>query len=299
MNPASSPDVVCPIITERAVWLPSGRTLTLGGARRALVMGVLNVTPDSFSDGGLYHDVSAAVAHGEAMAAEGADVIDIGGESSRPGSEPVSAEEQTARVLPVIRELAPRVGVPISIDTTSAEVAGRALEAGAEIVNDVSALRSDPEMGALAANTGAAVVLMHMLGEPKTMQDNPTYDDVVGEVIAFLRERMAVAEQCGIPRGQLIVDPGFGFGKTLEHNLELLRRLGEFCELDAPILVGTSRKRMIGMILGVPPQERVFGTAATLAAAIERGAALVRVHEVRAAVHVAKTIAAIRGRAWN
>ena len=284
---------------ERVIRLPRGDRLTVGGGRRALVMGILNVTPDSFSDGGLFSDASAAVAHAEDMASEGADIIDVGGESTRPGSAPVSSEEQISRVLPVIETLAKRIPQAISIDTTSSEVARRALEAGAQIVNDVSALRSDPEMGDLLAEKGAPVVLMHMLGRPKTMQADPRYDDVVAEVAEFLRERMTVAENYGIGRGQIIVDPGFGFGKTLQHNLDLLRRLKALGALGAPVMVGTSRKSMLGMLLGVPPAERVFGTAATLAAAIERGAAIVRVHDVHAAVHVVKVMAAIHGRSEN
>jgi len=299
MTPRKGSQETPAMVSERTVRLPRGDSFLLGGERRALVMGVLNVTPDSFSDGGLFLDTAAAIRQGETLAGEAADIIDVGGESTRPGSDPVSAEEQIARVLPVISELVRRVAVPISIDTTNAEVARRALQAGAQIINDVTALRGDPEMGGVAAETGAPLILMHMLGKPKTMQANPTYGDVVGEVRDFLGERMDAACACGVAATQLIVDPGFGFGKTLEHNLELLRRLDEFTELDAPIMVGTSRKRMIGTILGVPPQERVFGTAATVAAAIERGASIVRVHDVRAAVHVAKVIAAVQGRVWN
>lgn len=299
MSPVASIEKTCPLVSERTVRMPRGDSLTLGGAQRALVMGILNVTPDSFSDGGLFLDPAVAVAQGEAMAAEGADLIDIGGESTRPGSDQVSPNEQIARVVPVITELVKRVKTPVSIDTTNAEVARRALAAGAQIINDVTALRGDDEMGTLAAKTGAPVVLMHMLGTPRTMQEAPVYTDVVTEICDFLRERIEAAERDGISASQLIVDPGFGFGKTLEHNLELLRRLGEFTALDTPILVGTSRKRMLGMILDVPPPERVFGTTATVVAAIERGASIVRVHDVRAAVHAARVTAAIQGRAWN
>ncbi len=292
-------EIQCMTAPEHVLRLPHGGVLAMGGGARALVMGILNVTPDSFSDGGLCRDTAAALAHAEEMAAEGADLIDIGGESTRPGSDPVSIEEQIARVAPVIEKLAPKITQPISVDTTSATVARRALDAGAQIVNDVSALRADPQMGPTIAEAGAPVVLMHMLGAPKTMQANPEYGDVVGEVRVFLRERIAAAEACGIRREQIMIDPGFGFGKTLEHNLELLRRLSEFSELNAPVLVGTSRKSMIGMILAVGPQERMFGTAATLAVAIERGAAMVRVHDVAAAVHVVKVMAAVPRRSWK
>jgi len=273
--------------------------LRAGGRHRALVMGILNVTPDSFSDGGLYYERDAAIARAEEMAGEGADIIDIGGESTRPGSEGVPEKEQVRRIVPVIEAVAGRIPVPISVDTSSAAVARRALDAGAQIINDVTALRGDPGMGPLAAERGTPVVLMHMLGVPRTMQQNPTYKDVVAEVASFLRERMEAAMRHGIPRGRLIVDPGFGFGKTLEHNLDLLRRLDELTSLGAPLLVGTSRKSMLGQILEVPPRERIFGMAATVAAALERGAEIVRVHDVRAAVHVVKVMAALQGRAWN
>ena len=289
----------CTGVARHSVRLPNGGVLALGGDARARIMGILNVTPDSFSDGGLYLDVSAAAAHAEEMADAGADVIDVGGESTRPGSEPVSIPDQLARVIPVISRVAQRLKAPISIDTTSAEVARRALDAGAQIVNDVSALRQDPAMGPLLAERGAPVVLMHMKGRPRDMQVDPQYADVVGEVMEFLSERIAAAVASGISREQIIVDPGFGFGKRLEHNLELLRRLDELRALGRPICVGTSRKAMIGQILGVAAPERVFGTAATLAAAIERGASMVRVHDVMPAVHVARVMAAIQGRAWK
>ena len=274
----------------------TGASLTLGSRSNVRVMGVLNVTPDSFSDGGRFLDVEAAVAHGERMAGEGADIIDVGGESTRPGSEPVAPGEQIARVIPVIARLAKRVKAPIGIDTASAEVARRALDAGAQIVNDVTALRGDERMGALAAETGAPVVLMHMLGAPGEMQANPTYADVVGEVVQFLRERIAAAVACGIQAGQIVVDPGFGFGKTLDHNLEMLARLSDFGVLGRPVLVGTSRKSMIGRILDAPPEERLAGTLATVALAVERGATLVRVHDVRPAREAIRVMAAVYGR---
>jgi dihydropteroate synthase len=279
--------------------LPNGGKLELGGGRRVCVMGILNVTPDSFSDGGMFLDVSKAVAHAEEMAGEGADVIDIGGESTRPGAEFLPEAEQLARVMPVIRRLAPRLQVPISIDTTSAGVARQALDAGAQIVNDISALREDAAMAPLLAERGAPVVLMHMQGRPRDMQEKPSYQDVVAEVRDFLAGRTAWAVEQGIAEAQIIVDPGFGFGKSFEHNMTLLRHLDALHSLTRPILVGTSRKQMLSHILGVPPSERVFGTAATVAAAAERGAAIVRVHDVRCAVHVVKVMAAIHGKAWN
>lgn len=282
-----------------ALRLPNGARLLMGGERRALVMGILNVTPDSFSDGGLFRDPEAAVAHGEEMAEEGADLIDVGGESTRPGSAGVPPEEQMARVVPVIRRLSNLVKVPLSIDTTSSKVARAALDAGAGLINDVSAMRSDPEMAALAASRRVPVILMHMQGNPRDMQVNPTYQDVVGEVLAFLKERVACAVGAGIPMDQIVVDPGFGFGKRLEHNLALLRNLGVLRSLGRPIMVGTSRKAMIGNVLDVPASERLYGTMATVAAAITRGAEVVRVHDVRPAVHVAKMLAAIEGGIWN
>jgi dihydropteroate synthase len=290
---------VCGVAPEFEIRLPDGRLLTLGGQRRARVMGILNVTPDSFSDGGLFVEKDAAIAQGEAMAAEGADVIDVGGESTRPGSDPVPPDTQLARVIPVIQALARRVSAPISIDTTDAQVARHALDAGAQIVNDVSALRADPDMATVIARAGVPVVLMHMLGRPRDMQDNPTYRDVVEEVREFLAHRVEAAVEHGIDEGQIIVDPGFGFGKTAEHNLTLLRELAALEAVGRPVMVGTSRKAMLGKILDVPPRERIFGTAATVAAAVDRGAAIVRVHDVRAAVHVVKVMAAIHGRSWS
>lgn len=276
--------------------LPGGGVLRLGPSLRTLVMGVLNVTPDSFSDGGKFLDAGRAAAHAEEMIAEGADLLDVGGESTRPGSEPVPAAEQIRRVVGVIEAVAKRSRAPISIDTTRAEVAARALDAGAQIVNDVSALRDDPEMAPLAAKRAAPVVLMHMLGRPRTMQQRPEYRDVVQEVSDFLRERMEFAVAAGIAREQIVLDPGFGFGKTLDHNLALLRELQALHSLGRPILAGTSRKAMFGQILGARPDERLFGTAATVAWAAAMGAAIVRVHDVKAAVDVVKVIAAIQQR---
>jgi dihydropteroate synthase len=276
--------------------LPGGGALRLGPDRRALVMGILNVTPDSFSDGGMFLDAGKAVARAEEMIDEGADLLDIGGESTRPGSDSVPAAEQIRRVAKVIEAVARRSRIPISIDTTRADVAAHALDAGAQIINDVSALRDDPEMAALVAARGAPVILMHMLGRPRTMQECPEYGDVVQDVAAFLEERLEWAVAAGIAREQIVLDPGFGFGKTLAHNLLLLRELRVLRDLGRPILIGTSRKAMFGQILGAGPGERLLGTAATVAWAAAQGAEMVRVHDVKAAVDVVKVIAAIQGR---
>lgn len=247
------------------------------------VMGIVNVTPDSFSDGGLYLDPAKAIEHGRELVAQGADWLDIGGESTRPGSEEgVSLEEELERVMPVVEALAGSdgPGVPVSIDTSKAEVARRAVEAGAEMINDVTALRGDPEMPAVCAESGAEVCLMHMLGEPRTMQEDPHYDDVVEEVRDFLAERMAVAIGEGVPEEKLVLDPGIGFGKTLEHNLSLIRGLPEIAELGRPLLVGPSRKTFIGEVSGSDTDDRLAGTIAACLAAAERGAGILRVHDV-------------------
>ena len=277
--------------------LPGEETLTLGGESPCRVMGILNVTKDSFSDGGRFLEAPVAVEHALRMAEEGADIIDVGGESTRPGSEAVPPEEQARRILPVIEGIARRSDIPISVDTSSADVARRALDAGARIVNDVTALRGDPGLAPLLVERGVPVVLMHMRGTPRDMQKNPVYDDVVADIARFLGERVAFAVSRGIERDQIVVDPGIGFGKTLAHNLELLRRLDEFHVLGRPVLIGTSRKSMIGAILDRPTDERLFGTLATVAASVERRAAMVRVHDVRPAVDVIRVMAAILGRA--
>jgi dihydropteroate synthase len=255
---------------------------------RTLVMGIVNVTPDSFSDGGEFLDPAQAVAHGVQLVQDGADILDIGGESTRPGAAEVDAESECRRVLPVIEELAAKVAVPISIDTSKAQVAAEALRAGATILNDVTALTGDPDMPRVAAASGVPVVLMHMLGTPRTMQKDPHYEDVVAEVSQYLAARIEAAVEAGVERRQIIVDPGIGFGKTLEHNLTLVRRLGEFRVLGCPVLLGTSRKSFIGRVLGVPAGQRVFGTAATVAYGIAQGADIVRVHDAAAMVHVAR-----------
>ena len=271
-----------------------GKTLTLG--TNTHVMGILNVTPDSFSDGGNYLDVQQAIAHAETMVAEGATLIDIGGESSRPGASPVSVNDELARVLPVVRALADTVDVLLSVDTYKAEVARRALEAGAHVVNDITALCGDPDMATTLAEMEAGVVLMHMKGTPRTMQQAPEYSDVVNEVCAWLKKKIQNAEAQGIAPERIIIDPGIGFGKTTKHNLELLKRLSEFRALKKPLLIGTSRKSFIGNILEVPVTERVEGTAATVCWAIAHGADIVRVHDVKANVRAAQiTDALYRG----
>lgn len=261
-----------------------------------LVMGILNVTPDSFSDGGLHATRDAAVRRAEAMVAEGAHLLDVGGESTRPGSRPPSAEEELSRVIPVVEALAGRVRVPISVDTRRASVARAALEAGAEVINDVSSLR-DPEMAGVVARAGAGIVLMHMRGEPATMQDDPTYEDVVREVGERLESAVRDAEAAGIGPGKIVVDPGIGFGKTAAHNLTLLARLDEIVAI-APVMIGVSRKGFIGALLGgVPAAERSVGTAAACVVGLLNGARIFRVHDVRLvreALTVAEAIRAAR-----
>jgi dihydropteroate synthase len=254
-------------------------------------MGIVNVTPDSFSDGGLYLDPGAAIAHGHELVDLGADILDIGGESTRPGAAPVSADEELRRVIPVIEGLAAD-GAAISIDTTKAAVARRALEAGATIVNDVAAFRFDPEIAAVTAEHGATCVLMHMLGEPRTMQHDPRYDDVVADVKAFLEERLAFAVGAGVPEEDVWLDPGLGFGKTLEHNLELIRRLDEIVAIGRPVVFGASRKSFLGKLTGRQVDERLAGTIAVNIIAYEHGARVFRVHDVDAAVDSLKLAAA-------
>jgi dihydropteroate synthase len=242
-------------------------------------MGVLNVTPDSFADGGRYFDHRDALNQARALVEAGADILDIGGESTRPYAEAVSLEEELRRVIPVIRAIAPEISVPISIDTYKAPVAHAALEAGAFLINDISALRFDPEMAPLAAQTGAPVVLMHMQGTPRDMQRDPHYDDLIGEVRAFFQERLEFATARGIRRDLLILDPGIGFGKTWQHNLQLLQHLDAFLDLGCPLLVGASRKAFIGHLTGLPAgPERDVGTLAAIAMAVWRGARIIRTH---------------------
>ena len=268
------------------------RTLNLGD--RTCVMGILNVTPDSFSDGGRFFAREDALRQAERMLEEGADILDVGGESSRPGADPVSEEEEVRRTAPIIEYLATRLDVVLSVDTYKAEVAHRALDAGATMVNDISALRFDPKMARLAARYDVPVVLMHMKGTPKTMQRSPQYGDLMGEIRAFLGERSDAAVREGIPHEQIILDPGIGFGKTVEHNLEILARLDAFRALGCPLLIGPSRKSFIGALLDLPADERLEGTLAAIVCAIWNGAHIVRVHDVREAVRAVRIADAIR-----
>src|SRR4051812_9063779 len=256
-----------------------------------LVMGIVNVTPDSFSDGGLFLDSTAAVAHGRDLLDEGADILDIGGESTRPGATSVTLDQELARVMPVIEALVEQ-GATISIDTTKAEVARRALDAGATIVNDVAAFRFDPEIAAVTADHGATCVLMHMLGEPRTMQEDPHYDEVVSDVKAFLEERLEYATAQGVPEDRIWLDPGIGFGKTLAHNLELIARLDEIVAIGRPVVFGASRKSFLGKLTGRHVDERLAGTIAANIIAHEHGARVFRVHDVGPTVDALKVAAA-------
>ncbi|MGC8834074.1 MAG: dihydropteroate synthase [Armatimonadota bacterium] len=266
----------------------------LTGSSRTLVMGILNVTPDSFSDGGRYISTDAAVEHALEMVSEGADIIDVGGESTRPGATPVPADEEMRRVLPVIERLAEASSVPISVDTYKAVVAREAVRAGACMINDISGLRFEPELARVAADTGSFLVIMHSIHTPATMQENPCYENVVEEVRSFLERQVEFAERQGVPRERMLVDPGIGFGKTLEHNLQLLRGLPRLAELGQPVLVGVSRKSFIGMLLGgASPEERLEGTLASVVLSIAGGARVVRVHDVAPAVRAVRVADAI------
>ncbi|MHC4501890.1 MAG: dihydropteroate synthase [Planctomycetota bacterium] len=276
---------------ELDVAWPRGR---LELSRRVHVMGIINATPDSFSDGGRHFEAHAAVEAGMRMLEEGADILDVGGESTRPGSEAVSQDDEKRRVVPVIEGLRAKTDAPISIDTRKAEVARAALDAGADIVNDVSALRDDPELGALCAERGSPVVLMHMKGTPRDMQADPHYDDLLGEVGAFFRDALERAEQAGIDRSRTILDPGIGFGKTVAHNLTLVNRLDAFAGLGRPLLVGASRKSFIGKTLGLDsPADRLEGTLAVTVLAVARGARILRVHDVGQNVRAARMAEAV------
>ena len=256
--------------------------------RRTLIMGVLNITPDSFSDGGHFFNTDIALAHGEKLVSDGADILDIGGESTRPFSEAISEEEECRRVLPVIEQLAKRISIPISIDTVKSGVARRALDAGAAIINDISALHFDPDMATVAAKTGVPLILMHKKGTPKTMQVDPVYDDLLGEIRAFFEEAIDHAVQNGISRQKIIIDPGIGFGKTLTHNMTLINHLDVFSDLNVPILIGTSRKAFIRRLLKKADEKDIdpmlpiveTGTQASIAISVLRGASVVRVHDV-------------------
>lgn len=260
---------------------------------KTVIMGVLNVTPDSFSDGGHYLSRENAANQALILEAEGADIIDIGGESTRPYAEKVSLEQELDRVIPVIEEIRDAVKVPISIDTYKAEVARKALDAGASIINDISALRFDPEMVSVAAEAKVPLILMHMKGTPGDMQNNPVYTDLMGEITDFFREIIEKAEKSGIARDMLILDPGIGFGKSFDHNLEIIRDLKKLSILDRPVLLGSSRKAFIGNILGSEPEERDTGTMATLSAGIMNGAHIVRVHNVRMTRETVKVVDSI------
>ncbi|MFI5378106.1 MAG: dihydropteroate synthase [Tepidisphaerales bacterium] len=275
---------------ELETWLASP-------SRRPLVMGIVNVTPDSFSDGGEFLSPDAAAGHAMQLVDAGADLIDIGGESTRPGSRRIDAAEQIARIAPVLRKLAGGITTAISVDTTRSEVAATALDLGAAAVNDISAGRDDPVMFRLVAQRQAALVLMHMRGDPATMQTNPMYSDVVGEITRFLRERIDAARQAGVARHRIVIDPGIGFGKSVEHNLEILRRLKEFTAVGHPLLVGASRKGFIGRVTGeTEPSRRLMGTAASVAWSVASGADIVRVHDVSEMARVVRMVDAIRRR---
>ncbi|MEJ2621125.1 MAG: dihydropteroate synthase [Candidatus Thiodiazotropha sp.] len=268
----------------------AGKSLDLSQPR---VMGILNLTPDSFSDGGRFTALDVALKHARQMVDEGAAIIDIGGESTRPGAQPVSAQQELDRVIPIIEALVSEIAVPISVDTSKAEVMREAVNAGAGMINDVMALRDSGALQA-AAQADVPVCLMHMQGEPRTMQCNPHYDDVVNDVISFLQQRLSACEASGITRDRLIVDPGFGFGKTLSHNLELLKNLHKFAQLKVPMLVGISRKSMIGALLDDRPVEgRLFGSLAAAVIAAIKGSAILRVHDVRATVDALRIASAM------
>jgi len=273
----------------------SFRNFSLDFSQKTYVMGILNVTPDSFSDGGLFLDGSSAIERALRMEAEGADIIDIGGESTRPGSEPVSLEEEIRRTIPVIEAISGKLRIPVSIDTYKSEVARRAIEAGAAMVNDISGLRFDPEMAPVLSQYDVALVLMHIKGTPRKMQENPVYYDLFSEITDYLKEGINIATERGIARERIVVDPGIGFGKTLEHNLQIINNLDRLSPLSRPVLMGASRKSFIGRILNnAPASERLEGTAAAVAISVMKGANIVRVHDVREISRVVKVADAIR-----
>ncbi len=286
---------------QRKTYILNGEDFSLKLGEKTRIMGIVNVTPDSFSDGGVFFNVDKAVAHGVRMAEEGADFIDVGGESSRPFSEPVSADEEMGRVIPVIEGLAKRISIPVSIDTMKSEVAARALDAGASIINDVSALRRDPAMAALVGERKAPLIVMHMKGMPRDMQVAPEYDDLIGEIQSFFRQTIETARFHSIPNDRLIIDPGIGFGKTVTHNLELIGRLDEFSVFDVPVLIGPSRKHFIRNILKKKEEKDIradlpiveTGTQAAVCASVLRGAHIVRVHDVANTVATIKIVDAI------
>ena len=280
---------------SRDEWRIRNRILYPG--RGVLVMGIVNVTPDSFSDGGRFAATEAAVAHALELARQGADILDVGGESTRPGAVPVDLEEELRRVIPVVRELATRTDLPLSIDTYKAETARQALEAGAHVVNDITALRGDEKMAEIVRTFEAGLVLMHMQGTPQTMQQNPVYDDVTTEVIGFLEARLQAAAEVGIAGSRVVLDPGVGFGKTREHNLELLARLVELQRLGRPVCLGVSRKGFMGRLLGRPTEERLASSLAAVCHALADGAAqIVRVHDVAETRDVVRLFQALKER---
>lgn len=274
-------------------WAIKNRALDLSS--RTLIMGIINITPDSFADGGRYLSTEAAVEHGMRLQAEGADIIDIGGESTRPGAEFVPLQKELDRVLPVIEQLAPLLSIPISIDTYKANVAEQALAAGADIVNDISGCRFDAKMAETIAQHNAGVVLMHMKGEPKTMQDNPFYEDVMLDILDELEKSVRIALAAGVRRNQIVIDPGIGFGKRVQDNLQILNELQLLEQLELPIMVGASRKSFIGKLLDLPSEERLEGTIASVTAAILHGAHIIRVHDVKAMKRAATIADAIAG----
>lgn len=282
-------------LSPRDWFLAKGREVRC--TERPLIMGIVNVTVDSFYDGGRYAAPEQAVAHALELVEQGADILDIGAESTRPGALPVSEQDELARVIPVVTELAHRVAVPISVDTTKSRVARLALDAGASIINDVSALRFDAEMATVIARSGAGLVLMHMQGTPRTMQEAPRYERVVEEVAQFFDGRLRAARQAGIAETNIVLDPGIGFGKLLVHNLDLLNQLSFFTMFNRPLLVGPSRKAFIGEIVDRSVEHREWGTAAAVALAVDRGAQILRVHDVAGMADVVKVAAAVKSRA--
>jgi dihydropteroate synthase len=281
-------------LSPRDWFLAKGREVRCDD--RPLIMGIVNVTADSFYDGGRYARPEQAVAHALELVEQGADILDIGAESTRPGANPVNEQDELARVIPVVTELARQVTVPISVDTTKSRVAQLALDAGASIINDVSALRFDAQMATVIARSGAGLILMHMQGTPQTMQQAPHYESVVVEVVHFLDERMQVAMEAGIAKINIVLDPGIGFGKLLVHNLDLLNQLSSFAMLNRPLLVGLSRKAFIGQIVDRTVEHREWGTAAAVALAVDRGAQILRVHDVEMMADVVQIAAALKSR---
>lgn len=278
---------------QRKTYEISWNGFRLSFGEKTRIMGVVNVTPDSFSDGGLFFQRDRAIAQGESLAAQGADLLDIGGESARPFSEPVSVEEEKQRILPVIQTLVKRISIPISVDTYKAEVARAALDAGAALVNDISALGFDPQMAGVVETYRVPVILMHIQGTPRDMQVNPNYTNLLGDIHHFFEERLASAQNQGIAREKILLDPGIGFGKSFTHNLTLIKRLDYFQDLDRPMVLGTSRKAFIGKLTHQEPLNRDWGTAATLAIGTWQGAHMVRVHNTEAARQVLAVIDAL------